>query len=137
MASSLVMVVVILCERILLIPADIRKKLDAVKQMLTVDSATLKRITDHFVRQLEHGLAEHDSEIPMNITWAMHLPTGQEKQVDTSSSFKLLANLHIGTGEQLDKLYEILDQHEVLPRVPVDLEIDQDFAHPGQQTYER
>ncbi|KAL4918751.1 hypothetical protein BDW62DRAFT_200633 [Aspergillus aurantiobrunneus] len=110
-----------------LIPANICKKIDDLKQMFTVNSATLKSITDHFIQQLERGLAEHGSEIPMNVTWAMHLPTGQETGryivIDmggtnlricdveltapnggyelTQTRYTLPKDLLIGTGEQL------------------------------------
>ncbi|KAL4781033.1 hexokinase-domain-containing protein [Aspergillus varians] len=128
-----------------LIPAKIRKKIDDMKQMLSVNSMTLKRITDHFIRQLERGLAEHGSEIPMNVTWAMHLPTGHETGryiiIDmgctdlricdveltapnggyefTQSSYRLPKDLFIGTGEQLwhfiaDQLYEFLNEHGLI-----------------------
>ncbi|KAJ5557503.1 Hexokinase [Penicillium frequentans] len=87
----------------------------------------LKRITDHFVRELEQGLSKEGGNIPMNPTWVMGFPSGYETgriltldmggtnlrvcRVYLSSrkrhfeqiqrTFKLPEEMKTGTGEQL------------------------------------
>ncbi|KAJ5560694.1 Hexokinase [Penicillium frequentans] len=87
----------------------------------------LKRITDHFVRELEQGLSKEGGNIPMNPTWVMGFPSGYETgriltldmggtnlrvcRVYLSSrkrhfeqiqrTFKLPEEIKTGTGEQL------------------------------------
>ncbi|KAL3430221.1 hypothetical protein BDV09DRAFT_202334 [Aspergillus tetrazonus] len=60
------------------ISLPILKEINNIKNQFKVDTASLKHITDHFVRQLEDGLARYDGEIPMNVTWVPSFPTGYE-----------------------------------------------------------
>ncbi|KAL3440201.1 hypothetical protein BJX65DRAFT_300651 [Aspergillus insuetus] len=60
------------------ISKSIREEITKIKQLFAIDTASLKRITDHFVHQLEDGLTRPDAEIPMNITWVPSFPTGHE-----------------------------------------------------------
>ncbi|KAJ5256693.1 Hexokinase [Penicillium angulare] len=43
-----------------------------------LEADDLKRITDHFVKELEKGLTKEGGNIPMNITWVMRFPSGHE-----------------------------------------------------------
>ncbi|KAJ5083262.1 Hexokinase [Penicillium angulare] len=43
-----------------------------------LESDDLKKITDHFVKELEKGLTKEGGNIPMNITWVMGFPSGHE-----------------------------------------------------------
>ncbi|KAL4993585.1 hypothetical protein BDV10DRAFT_189855 [Aspergillus recurvatus] len=56
----------------------IRKEIIDIKNLFAVDTPSLKRITNHFVHGLEEGLAKHDAEIPMNVTWVPSFPSGHE-----------------------------------------------------------
>ncbi|RAL12431.1 hexokinase [Aspergillus homomorphus CBS 101889] len=56
----------------------VTQEVQRIAQMFTIDGATLRRITDHFVHELEKGLSNEDSDIPMNVTWVMKQPTGYE-----------------------------------------------------------
>ncbi|KAL4971894.1 hypothetical protein BDW66DRAFT_164604 [Aspergillus desertorum] len=60
------------------ISPPILKEMDNIRNQFKVDTTALKRITDHFVHQLEDGLTRHDGEIPMNVTWVPSFPTGYE-----------------------------------------------------------
>ncbi|KAL2793487.1 hypothetical protein BJX66DRAFT_224955 [Aspergillus keveii] len=60
------------------ISGRVREEITKIKDLFAVDTFSLKRITDHFVHQLEDGLTRHDAEIPMNITWVPSFPTGRE-----------------------------------------------------------
>ncbi|KAJ5889135.1 Hexokinase [Penicillium tannophilum] len=87
----------------------------------------LRRITDHFVKELEQGLSKEGGNIPMNPTWVMGFPSGDETgriltldmggtnlrvcRVYLSSrkrhfeqiqrTFKIPEEIKTGTGEQL------------------------------------
>ncbi|KAL3492319.1 hypothetical protein BJX62DRAFT_236352 [Aspergillus germanicus] len=50
------------------ISEPIREEITKIKDLFAIDTPALKRITDHFVHQLEDGFTRHDAEIPMNIT---------------------------------------------------------------------
>ncbi|KAL4899192.1 hypothetical protein BDW74DRAFT_118319 [Aspergillus multicolor] len=60
------------------ISSPILKEIDSIRKSFEVDTHSLKRITDHFVHQLEDGLTRDDGEIPMNVTWVPSFPTGNE-----------------------------------------------------------
>lgn len=63
--------------------ADVPKSLlDAIadlERLFIVDQAKLKRITEHFVSELQRGLEKDGANIPMNPTWVMGFPTGDEQ----------------------------------------------------------
>ncbi|KAF7139694.1 hypothetical protein CNMCM5793_007389 [Aspergillus hiratsukae] len=50
-----------------------------LRELFTVGPTKLKQITDHFVHELEVGLSGQGGDIPMNPTWVMELPHGDEK----------------------------------------------------------
>ncbi|KAL3601214.1 Hexokinase isoenzyme 2 [Fusarium poae] len=58
--------------------ADFKAYLDELEQDFIVDTAKLKHITNHFVQELEKGLSITGGNIPMNPTWVMNYPTGNE-----------------------------------------------------------
>ncbi|PYI18652.1 hexokinase [Aspergillus violaceofuscus CBS 115571] len=59
-------------------PDKVSQEVERIAQMFTIDGDSLRRITDHFVQELEKGLGNEDSDIPMNVTWVMNQPTGYE-----------------------------------------------------------
>ncbi|KAK2073629.1 hypothetical protein P8C59_007899 [Phyllachora maydis] len=60
------------------VPKDLLQEMDQLKALFTVDTAKLKQITDHFVKELEKGLSVEGGSIPMNPTWVMSFPDGYE-----------------------------------------------------------
>ena len=63
--------------------ADVPKSLvDAIadlERLFIVDQEKLKQITEHFVGELQKGLDKDGANIPMNPTWVMGYPTGDEQ----------------------------------------------------------
>ncbi|KAK1768448.1 hexokinase-domain-containing protein [Phialemonium atrogriseum] len=60
------------------VPKSLLKEIQHLEKLLTVDTAKLKEITDHFVSELTKGLSIEGGSIPMNPTWVMSFPTGYE-----------------------------------------------------------
>ncbi|KAF4345177.1 hexokinase [Fusarium beomiforme] len=52
--------------------------LQELERDFTVDTAKLKHITNHFIDELDKGLSVKGGSIPMNPTWVMQQPTGNE-----------------------------------------------------------
>ena len=50
-----------------------------LERQFTVSQDKLKQISTQFLQELEDGLSRNGSNIPMNLTWVMGLPTGNEK----------------------------------------------------------
>lgn len=61
------------------VPEDLMKELHELEEMLTISPDTLKKVTDHFVGELEKGLSKEGGNIPMIPGWVMDFPTGKEK----------------------------------------------------------
>ena len=61
------------------VPKDLLNAIQDLESQFIVDGAKLKKITDHFVTELERGLAKEGQPIPMNPTWVMGYPTGDEQ----------------------------------------------------------
>ncbi|PWY92934.1 hypothetical protein BO70DRAFT_384286 [Aspergillus heteromorphus CBS 117.55] len=61
------------------IPQDLLKQIKDFEDEFTVNSATLKKVVDHFVSELEKGLSVEGGNIPMNVTWVMGFPDGHEQ----------------------------------------------------------
>ncbi|KAI9761659.1 MAG: hypothetical protein M4579_000893 [Chaenotheca gracillima] len=59
-------------------PQDLLEQTKKLEDLFTVDGETLKKITNHFVSELEKGLSVGGGNIPMNPTWVMSFPTGYE-----------------------------------------------------------
>ncbi|KAI9812014.1 MAG: hexokinase A [Pycnora praestabilis] len=60
------------------VPKDLLEQIKDLERLFTVDAEKLKKITDHFVSELEKGLTVKGGSIPMNPTWVMSFPTGYE-----------------------------------------------------------
>ncbi|KAI9834930.1 MAG: hypothetical protein M1819_002653 [Sarea resinae] len=60
------------------VPKDLLAQIQELERLFTVDGPTLKKISDHFVHELEKGLSVEGGSIPMNPTWVMSMPTGYE-----------------------------------------------------------
>ncbi|KAF7113989.1 hypothetical protein CNMCM5793_006172 [Aspergillus hiratsukae] len=65
-------------------PEKLVVALQGLEELLAVDKFLLRKITDHFVKELEKGLSAEGGDIvivpqPMNVTWIMGYPTGKEK----------------------------------------------------------
>ncbi|KAL2161600.1 hypothetical protein VTH06DRAFT_8162 [Thermothelomyces fergusii] len=59
-------------------PKDLVNEIKRLEELFTVDTAKLKEITNHFVKELAKGLSVEGGSIPMNPTWVMSQPTGYE-----------------------------------------------------------
>ncbi|KAI9799110.1 MAG: hypothetical protein M1825_004877 [Sarcosagium campestre] len=60
------------------VPRDLLEQIKELERLFTVDQTKLKSITDHFISELEKGLSVEGGSIPMNPTWVMSFPTGNE-----------------------------------------------------------
>ncbi|KAK6205030.1 hexokinase-domain-containing protein [Scheffersomyces amazonensis] len=61
------------------VPEVLVHELHKLESLLTVSAGTLKKITDHFITELEKGLTKQGGNIPMIPTWVLDFPTGKEK----------------------------------------------------------
>ncbi|KAI0998931.1 Hexokinase [Podosphaera aphanis] len=61
------------------VPKDLLAEIKRLEDQFTVSSEKLKAITAHFVKELEKGLSVEGGSIPMNPTWCMAFPTGDEQ----------------------------------------------------------
>ncbi|KAJ9287309.1 hypothetical protein DTO021C3_5000 [Paecilomyces variotii] len=61
------------------IPQDVLYEIRRIEDLFTVSQKKLKQITDHFVKELEKGLSKEGGNIPMNVTWVMGFPSGDEE----------------------------------------------------------
>ncbi|KAL4923616.1 hexokinase-domain-containing protein [Aspergillus undulatus] len=93
------------------------REITNIKHLFTVDTLSLKRITDHFVHQLENGTQS------MNITWVPSFPTGLETEQTgdyriTQDEYRLPDKLKTGTAAELweliaDKLLDFFAKHKL------------------------
>ncbi|KAL4800055.1 hexokinase-domain-containing protein [Aspergillus venezuelensis] len=60
-------------------PQDLLEQIKHFEEVFTVDKTKLKQVVDHFVKELEKGLSIEGGNIPMNVTWVMGFPDGNEK----------------------------------------------------------
>ncbi|KAL2809277.1 hexokinase-domain-containing protein [Aspergillus granulosus] len=60
-------------------PQDLLEQIKQFEEVFTVDTAKLKQIVDHFVKELTKGLTVEGGNIPMNVTWVMGFPDGDEQ----------------------------------------------------------
>ncbi|EEH38094.2 hexokinase [Paracoccidioides lutzii Pb01] len=60
-------------------PTELLDQLKTLEELFTVDQAKLKKIVDHFIKELEKGLSVDGGNIPMNVTWVLGFPTGYER----------------------------------------------------------
>ncbi|CAD6504221.1 BgTH12-05955 [Blumeria graminis f. sp. triticale] len=61
------------------VPKDLLNEIRRLEDQFTVPKEKLKAITSHFVKELEKGLSVEGGSIPMNPTWCMSFPTGDEQ----------------------------------------------------------
>ena len=61
------------------VPKDLVDEITNLERLFTVDGPKLKSITEHFVSELKAGLEKEGANIPMNPTWVMGFPTGDEQ----------------------------------------------------------
>lgn len=61
------------------VPKSLLDEIANLERLFTVDQAKLKQITEHFVSELQAGLEKEGANIPMNPTWVMGFPTGDEQ----------------------------------------------------------
>jgi len=59
-------------------PRDLKEQIEKLEEIFVVPTKKLKEITDHFVKELEKGLSVEGGSIPMNPTWCMAFPDGNE-----------------------------------------------------------
>ncbi|CBF79423.1 hypothetical protein AN7459.2 [Aspergillus nidulans FGSC A4] len=60
------------------VPQNLLEHIKHFEEIFTVDTATLKKIVDHFVNELTKGLSVEGGNIPMNVTWVLGFPDGKE-----------------------------------------------------------
>ncbi|KAJ5734646.1 Hexokinase [Penicillium manginii] len=60
------------------VPERLTQNLKQFEDWFVLDAAELKKITDHFVAELEKGLTKEGGNIPMNVTWVKSSPSGRE-----------------------------------------------------------
>ncbi|KAH8434778.1 putative hexokinase Kxk [Aspergillus melleus] len=61
------------------LPQNLLQQIKELEDVFTVDTARLKQVVDHFVKELEKGLSVEGGNIPMNVTWVMGFPDGHEQ----------------------------------------------------------
>ncbi|KAI9732791.1 MAG: hexokinase A [Cirrosporium novae-zelandiae] len=60
------------------VPKNLLEQIRYLEELFIVEAPKLKEVTDHFVKELIKGLSKEGCNIPMNPTWVMGYPTGQE-----------------------------------------------------------
>ncbi|KAL4896275.1 hexokinase-domain-containing protein [Aspergillus ambiguus] len=61
------------------LPQNLLEQIKEFEDQFTVNAATLKKVVAHFVKELEKGLTVEGGNIPMNVTWVMGFPDGDEQ----------------------------------------------------------
>lgn len=61
------------------LPQNLLQHIQKFEETFTVDTAKLKEIVNHFVKELEKGLTVEGGNIPMNVTWVLGFPDGDEQ----------------------------------------------------------
>ncbi|KAL3443832.1 hexokinase-domain-containing protein [Aspergillus insuetus] len=61
------------------LPQDLLEQIKQFEEAFTVDTAKLKQIVGHFVKELTKGLTVEGGNIPMNVTWVLGFPDGNEQ----------------------------------------------------------
>ncbi|KAJ5545147.1 hypothetical protein N7535_006465 [Penicillium sp. DV-2018c] len=61
------------------VPQNLLGEIKKFEEAFTVDGAKLKQIVNHFVKELEKGLSVEGGNIPMNVTWVLSFPDGNEQ----------------------------------------------------------
>ncbi|KAF1977085.1 hypothetical protein BU23DRAFT_500805 [Bimuria novae-zelandiae CBS 107.79] len=58
---------------------ELEKEMERLDKEFWISGEKLKKIVTRFRDELEEGLQENGTNIPMNVTWVHRLPTGKEK----------------------------------------------------------
>ncbi|KAJ5234422.1 Hexokinase [Penicillium citrinum] len=61
------------------LPQNLLQHIKDFEDIFTVDRPKLKEIVKHFVKELEKGLTVEGGNIPMNVTWVLGFPDGEEQ----------------------------------------------------------
>ena len=61
------------------VPKELLNEIANLEKLFIVDASKLKEVTNHFIKELEKGLSKEGGNIPMNPTWVMAYPTGDEE----------------------------------------------------------
>ncbi|KAJ5942606.1 hypothetical protein N7516_002774 [Penicillium verrucosum] len=61
------------------LPQNLLEPIKEFEKAFTVDRSKLKEIVNHFVKELEKGLSVEGGNIPMNVTWVLDFPDGNER----------------------------------------------------------
>lgn len=61
------------------VPKTLLEEIQNLENLFTVDADRLKKVTEHFVSELKAGLEKEGQNIPMNPTWCMAFPDGNEQ----------------------------------------------------------
>lgn len=60
------------------VPKNLQEEIQNLEDQFNVPAEKLIEITNHFVDELTRGLTEEGGDIPMNPSWCMGFPTGNE-----------------------------------------------------------
>ncbi|KAH7591953.1 Hexokinase [Nakaseomyces glabratus] len=60
-------------------PQQLLDQIKVFEEMYTVDGETLRKVTKHFITELDKGLSKKGGNIPMIPGWVMEYPSGKEK----------------------------------------------------------
>lgn len=60
------------------VPKELMDTIHELEKLFTVDTHKMHQIVDRFVSELEKGLTKEGGSIPMNPTWVIGYPTGDE-----------------------------------------------------------
>ena len=60
------------------VPKTLLEQISSLEEQFTVNGETLKKVTKHFVGELNKGLSKKGGNIPMIPGWVMEFPTGRE-----------------------------------------------------------
>lgn len=61
------------------VPQNLLAHVQEFEKIFTVDTAKLKEVVNHFEKELEKGLTVEGGNIPMNVTWVLGFPDGNEQ----------------------------------------------------------
>ncbi|KAJ6134111.1 hypothetical protein N7523_000433 [Penicillium sp. IBT 18751x] len=77
----------------------------------TLEPTKLKEITNHFIKELEKGLTVEGGNIPMNITWVMGYPTGNEKgrflTIDMGGTNLRVCAVHLSSTKRDSEVFQM------------------------------
>lgn len=147
------------------VPQHLIQEIENLERLFVVDGEKLKKITDHFINELQKGL-DGEANIPMNPTWVMGFPTGDEMgkflaldmggtnlrvceielpeekgEFDIiQSKYKLPEELKTGTAEELweyvaDCIQQFIEYHHPGEEDLPEIPLGFTFSYPATQDY--